>query len=284
VNGTLVNIGSGLELWSRVIGQGEPVVVPNGDYFVADLEGLADEFALVTYDPRNRGRSQRLEADGRFVGDIHTDVADLEQLRKRLGIERLNLLGHSYAGVLVALYAMEYPQHVQRIVQIGPPAPRALTQYGAHEMWDDGVAGQVFAGIGQIMREAAGKDPVEVCRSASAVLARLCVVDAADAGRLNWGRCDLPNERTFMKYWIENLQPSLQKLAITPEMFARVACPVLVIHGRKDRNAPWGAGRDWAKQLPNARLLTIENAAHAPWIEAPEVVLGAIRDFLRSDQ
>jgi len=32
--------------------------------------------------------------------------------------------------------------------------------------------------------------------------------------------------------------------------------------------------------LPNARLLTVENAAHAPWIEAPDKVFGAIDTFL----
>ena len=31
--------------------------------------------------------------------------------------------------------------------------------------------------------------------------------------------------------------------------------------------------------LPNARLLAVENVAHAPWIEAPERVLGPF-DFL----
>jgi pimeloyl-ACP methyl ester carboxylesterase len=48
----------------------------------------------------------------------------------------------------------------------------------------------------------------------------------------------------------------------------------------KDRNAPYGAGRDWAMQLPDARLVTVENAAHAPWIEAPELVFGSIKAFL----
>ena len=32
--------------------------------------------------------------------------------------------------------------------------------------------------------------------------------------------------------------------------------------------------------LPNARLVTVENAAHAPWIEAPELVFGSIEKFL----
>jgi len=32
--------------------------------------------------------------------------------------------------------------------------------------------------------------------------------------------------------------------------------------------------------LPNARLVTVENAAHVPWIEAPERVFGSIERFL----
>jgi pimeloyl-ACP methyl ester carboxylesterase len=61
---------------------------------------------------------------------------------------------------------------------------------------------------------------------------------------------------------------------------AKVQGPVLTIHGTKDRSAPYGAGREWASVLPNARLLTIDNAAHAPWIEAPGKVLGPIETFL----
>jgi hypothetical protein len=32
--------------------------------------------------------------------------------------------------------------------------------------------------------------------------------------------------------------------------------------------------------LPDARLLTVENAAHVPWVEAPELVFGSIETFL----
>ena len=36
----------------------------------------------------------------------------------------------------------------------------------------------------------------------------------------------------------------------------------------------------WASLLPKARLLTIEEGAHVPWIEAPQQVFGAIDSFL----
>ena len=32
--------------------------------------------------------------------------------------------------------------------------------------------------------------------------------------------------------------------------------------------------------LPNARLVTVADAGHAPWIEAPDVVFGSINTFL----
>jgi pimeloyl-ACP methyl ester carboxylesterase len=59
-----------------------------------------------------------------------------------------------------------------------------------------------------------------------------------------------------------------------------VTARVLTIHGRKDRSAPYGGGKDWAEQLPNAELVSVENGGHAPWIEAPDVVFQSIRAFL----
>ena len=43
--------------------------------------------------------------------------------------------------------------------------------------------------------------------------------------------------------------------------------PILTIHGTADRSVPYGAGAEWADLLPEARLLTIEEGAHYPWIE-----------------
>jgi pimeloyl-ACP methyl ester carboxylesterase len=125
-----------------------------------------------------------------------------------------------------------------------------------------------------------GKDPVEACRKFWSVLRPIYVADPAVADKLNWTRCDLPNERNFMKYWMENMQPSIQRLALTADDFAKAAMPVLVLHGRLDRSAPYGAGREWAQVLPDARLVTFERSAHAPWIEEPEKAFGAIEAFL----
>jgi len=58
------------------------------------------------------------------------------------------------------------------------------------------------------------------------------------------------------------------------------APPILIIHGVKDRHAPYGGAREWAIGLPDARLVTIHDAAHMPWIEAPDAVFNSIATFL----
>lgn len=95
--------------------------------------------------------------------------------------------------------------------------------------------------------------------------------------------CEMPNE------WPVHLRPhsqalfagSIAKLDVSKDGLAsRVKMPVLVIHGVKDRNAPYGAGREWARLLPDARLITLENAAHNSWVDERDVVIAAVRTFL----
>jgi pimeloyl-ACP methyl ester carboxylesterase len=58
---------------------------------------------------------------------------------------------------------------------------------------------------------------------------------------------------------------------------------VLVVHGTRDRNAPYGAGREWSWLLPEGRLLTVEGAGHHAFGEFPEVVMPAVSRFLAGD-
>jgi proline iminopeptidase len=266
-----ITTADGVRLFFQKLGSGPHIVIPNGIIYLNDFKALAADHTLIAYDPRNRGRSEQTSD-----GDIHRDVEDLEAVRRHFGIDRVDLIGHSYVGLMVALYCMKYPAHVHRAVQIGPMQPVAGKQYPPHLTFDDGTMARVFGKLAQLQRD---EDEVEMCRKAWAVLGALYVTDPADAAKIDWGRCELPNERNFLKYWTEKILPSIQSLQLA-ELASNAKMPVLTIHGTKDRNAPYGGGREWASMLPEARLLTIEAAAHAPWIEAPEKVFGAVRTFL----
>lgn len=256
---------------------GEALVLPNGFYLEKELLRLRNGRSLVIYDLRNRGYSDAVSDEAKLSRGVLQDADDLEQMRHHFGFAQFDLLAHSYVAVVAALYAVGRPARVRRLVQIGPPPPDAGKVY---EKISDGVAEQVMAAVGQLQKNRGTQPPEEFCRSVWAALGRIYVTNrehAAEAAA--WGRCELENERDFMRYFVMQVQPSLQRLKLTPEDFARVTAQVLVVHGRNDRSAPWGGGRDWAAALPHARLLTAENSAHAPWLEEPDRVLPAIEEF-----
>jgi proline iminopeptidase len=276
-----VTAADGLRLFFEVVGDGpQTVVVPNGLYLRDDLVSLSEGRTLIFYDLRNRGLSDPVSDPAKLKGGIHNDVDDLEDVRLHLGIGKIGLIGHSYVGLTTILYAMKYRANVSRIVQLSPVPPYADKQYPAHLTANDGVLQEVFAKLAELQNQRSAESPVEFCKKFWSVLRTIFVVNAADAVKIDWGRCDLPNELNSMKYWNDFIFPSMQALQLRPEDFAKVSVPVLIVHGTKDRSAPFGGAREWSLLLPDARLVSLEQAAHAPWIEAPDEVFGAITTFL----
>jgi pimeloyl-ACP methyl ester carboxylesterase len=276
-----VTTEDGVRLFFQKVGNGPKVAaIPNGFHLLDDFQGLADGRTLIFYDVRNRGRSDSILDASKLAKGIHHDVDDVEAVRRHFGLTTIDLIGHSYIGLMVALYPIKYPARAGRVVQIGPAPPSAKKQYPVNLTGADATLRHVSAQLAQLRKEHPSGDPVKLCRRFWSVLRVIYVVNPADAHRIQWGRCDLPNELNFMKYWTESILPSIQSLNLTAEEAATVKTPVLTVHGRRDRSAAYGGARDWARLLPNARLVTVEDAGHAPWIEAPELVFDSIQTFL----
>lgn len=278
-----VSVDDGIRLFYRKVGEGgDTVVVPLGFYLYKDFKQLASNRTIIFYDMRNRGRSSAV-ADGEKI-TIQQDVEDLERIRQHFGLERINLIGESYLGLMVIMYAMKYPDHVGRIVQIaavplkfGTEYPVSLTANDAKPVPDPAEQEK----LNQLRKVGFDKShPREFCEKDWVVSRTMLVGNPANARKIG-SPCAMPNE--WPVNFDRHLQfhfASVQRLNIAKEDVSRVSSPVLTIHGTKDRNAPYGGGREWALMLPNARLLTITGAAHFPWIDAPETVFAAIDIFL----
>jgi pimeloyl-ACP methyl ester carboxylesterase len=277
-----VTTDDGLRLFYRQGGDGGDVALfINGVPIVDDFAPLTSERTIVFFDPRNRGRSESVRERSQIERGVHHDVDDLEAIRRHLRVDRVDVIGHSYAGATAALYAMKYPASTRRVVQIGPVAPDQSRQYPPHLSNVDETLQRALAALGELMTEQGTLDPIEFCRRFWTIMNPVYVIDPADIRHLKWSRCDDANERSFMPTWLQHILPSIQQLHLTSDDFARAVAPVLVVHGRQDRGAPYGGGRDWARLLPNARLVTVDPAAHVPWIESPSLVFDAIATFLR---
>jgi len=274
-----VTATDGTCLHCEVIGDAAPVVlVPNGTYLIDDLLPLAERRRLVLSDPRNRGKS-----DASAGGGILQDVEDMRAVALQLATAPVDVIGHSFAGFIAVLYAKAWPQGVRRSVLLGPLGPHPDREYPPSLMNRDETFARIMRELGMLLPQRAAWSPEEFCEKVWAVLGALYVTNSVDAERIRWGRCGLVNERNGMRYFQEVTLPSIRALALTAANLAAIDLPVLVVHGRKDRSAPYGGGREWAMMLPNARMVTIENGGHAPWIEAPERVLPAIESFLNGE-
>jgi proline iminopeptidase len=270
-----------------MVGSGaQSVIVPASLFLFRDLSKLASGRRMIFYDMRGRGRSDRV-ADSTHIS-IQWDVRDLETVRKHFGVESFTPIGWSYLGLMVMMYAAEHPEHVERVVQIGPVSRKFRTEYPRDLTASDLPPIPDSAGRAEIDRlrksEIATQNPMQHCRREFELTRAGLVGEARLADKVP-DVCEYANEwpANFGRHIRFQFVGSIVNLDIPWSTLAKVAMPVLTIHGTHDRNAPYGAGREWVSRLPNARLLTVRGAAHMPWIDQPTVVFGAINQFLKGE-
>ena len=280
-----VTSDDGVRLFYRKIGSGRQIViVPYGFTLFRDFKTLAKNRTMIFYDMRDRGGSDEVTDPAKIT--IQKDVDDLEAVRQHFGAAKVSLIGESYLGMMVVLYATQHPEHVQRLVQIGPVSRRFGAKYPPELTAAD--ANQVpSAADRQKLAELekngyATAHPKEFCEQDWKVERTRLVGNPANAAKAGDGYCEFPNEwpAHLEKHFSASIS-SIRTLDIRDQDLAKVTMPVLTIHGTKDRNAPYGGGREWAATLPDARLVTVAGAAHFPWLDHPETVFGSIDTFLR---
>lgn len=278
-----VSTKDGVRLHYQKFGAGKPtVLVPAALFLARDFQRLAKGRTIIFYDMRGRGRSDALTDASKI--SLQHDADDLEAVRAHFGVEKPDLIGFSYLGKVVVLYATQHPDHVNRIVQLGPVArklgtkfPETLTAGNEDRVPDPAEEKK----LEELYKNGFAKDhPKEYCEMEWKIEQQRMVGNPANASRIP-SPCEIENEWPI-HLWT-HFQPLLasdQALDISKESIAKVTAPVLTIHGRKDRNAPYGGGREWDMLLPNARLITIDGAAHMAWVEAPDLIFPSIEMFL----
>ena len=119
-----VKTQDGVNLYYNKVGMGsEVVIIPAGMYLADEFKQLANnERTVIFYDQRGRGNSDEI-TDQEKIGIEH-EISDLESIRNHFKEERISLIGWSYSGAVIALYTIRYPQHVNKVIQIGPIVPR----------------------------------------------------------------------------------------------------------------------------------------------------------------
>lgn len=110
-------------LHSYILGKGQPLIILHGFFGMGDnWKTLANKFSekyqVHVVDQRNHGRSFHSDE---FSYELM--VEDLLYYINYYKLEKVHLLGHSMGGKTVMLFAVEYPEKVDKII-IADIAPR----------------------------------------------------------------------------------------------------------------------------------------------------------------
>jgi len=103
----------------------QPVIVlhggPGNDFsYLLSLKELSDEYFLIFYDQLGSGLSERVDTDKL---NLDNSISDLDALVDRYGNGgKVNIIGHSWGGMLASAYLGKYPQKVNKIVLAEPGA------------------------------------------------------------------------------------------------------------------------------------------------------------------
>ncbi len=254
-------------------------MVPAASWVLEDLAPLEAHSCLVGYDVRGRGRSSAVTGDTPF--GLDQDLEDLEVLRKARGLERMAILGWSYYGLLAARYALAYPERVERLVLVGPSAPRRRPFL---DDFMDRFAGRLdlerLEEVERLRRQGQREtQPVSWCRAVHDLYFRAYVVDPKHLEGMRSSPCVEPN---LDPEAVNNLgRKALEKMGDYDwtEEFTRLETPTLVVHGSEDP-VPLEGSLEWERCLSNGQLLALEGVGHMPWLEAPELFFEAVREFL----
>jgi proline iminopeptidase len=279
-----VFVRRGLHLYYHVLGDGaETVIIPNANWLAELVHPLAEGRRLILYDPRSRGRSSAV-TDGRHLS-LEEDVADLEAVRRYFGLEKVSLLGASYHAAVAALYALENPERVDRVLLVCPITPRRPGEWeqelpGAEEL----ILPPGIPRLEEMRRDGVElEDPVAFCRAWFTYFllpAQMGELSAAARFPLE-DVSSFPNEwpRHTMSLYFRHILPKMEGWDFRPRL-PELRSPLLVMQGTDDL-VPMEASREWAAHAANGRFLAIEGAGSHPYIERPKEFFPAADTFLR---
>ena len=279
----------GTKLFYRIEGAGpQTLVVVHGGPAVSmesirlDMEPLARGRRVIYYDQRGSGRSQLVEGDERLALERH--IADLEALRRHFGFERMTLLGNSWGGLLISVYAAAHPDRVERLV-LDAPAPPTLALRDALQdefarrsrvRFTPERRARIDRGL---QAWSAASDPVRNCREVAMGFLTLYQHDPGTKLAIRGDVCAGPPEAVRRQLAVSAaIYRSMGDFDFRPAV-RRVTAPVLVLYGETDA-IPRAGAEGWAANFGDARLLVIPGTGHLVHIERPGLFFPAVERFL----
>ncbi len=243
-------------------GQGIPLVLLhgfpfNGTIWQEQARALSDHCQIILPDLRGHGQSPAPEG----VYDMELMARDVLKLLDTQGIEKAVIMGHSMGGYITLAAWRLAPQRFQ-----------ALGLISSHALPDTEEGRQ---GRHKLAEEVFVQGSVVVAES---MMPRLFAPGISpDEPFIEQVHTMMLNTKPL------GLMGALRGMAARPDstpLLPGITVPTLIMIGDSDQIIPLQRTEMTAAPIPNATLVTIENAGHMPMLEQPHATALAIRNFL----
>jgi proline iminopeptidase len=281
----------GIQIYYQVHGSGPDTLIylhggPGGrlsEDEIVNNSPLFKSHTVIFYQQRGNGRSSPATEDSLTSAAQH--VEDLEALRVTFHLRQVTLYGVSWGGGLAALYAVAYPEHVARVLQVNPMPPRRAS-FGAAEI----AGARLDSTQREEFRHAAAtyfNTPDSAsCLAFAQLNAQIYTVPGPNRDSLVARACrdphrPTPEERQERARSLTDYRRTMQSLGDwdLTQTLRRVAAPALIIHGESDF-LPLESVLDYARAYPSARYLVLPQSGHSLPGDNPEAFFTAVEAFL----
>jgi pimeloyl-ACP methyl ester carboxylesterase len=241
---------------------------------------LRDRWHVIAPDLRGHGDSQWSQ-DGSYT--MAGYIYDLAQLVHQQRLAPVSIVAHSLGGNIALRYAGLYPESVAKLVAIEGlgPSPRWLraraetTIVDRMEEWvreQRGLAGRLprrYASIEDAFRRMQEENPHLSADQALHLTAH--GVNQNEDGTYSW-KFD-----NYLRTW----PPYDMRGQDIQHLWARIACPTLIIYGRESRfGDPAEDGR--TRHFRHATVAGVDGAGHWVHHDRLDEFLRIVREFLRA--
>jgi pimeloyl-ACP methyl ester carboxylesterase len=269
----------GTELAYRVAGSGPPLVcIPGGPgqavEYLGELGGLSRHRTLILLDNRGTGASQAPQDPVTYRVDRL--VQDVEALRDHIGLDRMDLFGHSASGGICLLYAAEHPHRLHRLVLVAPSlrVVGMASDLGVDEVLARRADEPWYAdAVAALYAEAASPQELQRYRWLAAPLL--------------YGRWDAAAQAQAAAEPAQFAQPATDGFyagfdpdPALPGRLAALATPVLLVAGEYDIWPTGTALRALAALLGHAELALLPRSGHFPWVDDAASFMASVQEFL----
>ncbi len=222
-----------------------------------NVPALAQKYRVIVPDQIGHGQSAKPFINYR----IGTYADFLDKFLDELKVEKATLVGNSMGGWIAALYTLQRPARVERLVLVDAAGFRPPPEFDLAAL--SGLNPSTRAG----MRELAS-----LVFFNKQLFTSDAAIDAMLAQRISAGD----------GYTIQSLVESIHRGEdMLDGRLSAIKQPVLIIWGREDGLTPLAReGEKFKKEMPGAQLVVFDNCGHVPQVEKAAEFNAAVLKFL----